>query len=299
LVNDLNATRQPWKIAVFHRAPYSALGEHGSDPLVRSVFEPIFSAHDVALVLSGHEHDYERTTPQQRTPGTLGVTYIVTGGGGARLYPAGIAPWTAASASAYHYLRGVVDPCRVAVEAVGLDGVVFDQVTLLKCAPPTQPYMGRAAVVPGTIQAEHFDDGAEGAAYHDLSAANEGGYFRPTGVDLEPSSDTGDGANVGWVFPGEWLTYTITVAAPITVDVFARVSSPGLGGTLGFVVDDVPAAGTLQIPATGGWQQWQTVRGPRLPLTAGVHRLRVEMRSVSAPGAAVGNINAFTLQAAP
>jgi hypothetical protein len=39
---DLAATAQPWKIAYFHRPPYSAGGHHGSDLAVRAAFAPIF-----------------------------------------------------------------------------------------------------------------------------------------------------------------------------------------------------------------------------------------------------------------
>ena len=42
LESDLAATAQPWKIAVFHRSPYSAGAEHGSDLVVRGAFGPIF-----------------------------------------------------------------------------------------------------------------------------------------------------------------------------------------------------------------------------------------------------------------
>lgn len=139
LIDDLMRTTQPWKIAVFHRPPFSAGGEHGSDLTVRSVFAPIFESHGVSLVLTGHEHDYERTIPWRETSGGQPVTYIVTGGGGALLYPAAAGPWTAASRSAYHYVRGAISSCAITVEAVGLDGAVFDATRLDRCATPMPP----------------------------------------------------------------------------------------------------------------------------------------------------------------
>ncbi|MDO8686315.1 MAG: hypothetical protein Q7J78_06575 [Clostridiales bacterium] len=36
----------------------------------------------------------------------------------------------------------------------------------------------------GTIQAENFDNGGEGVAYHDSDATNSGGQYRSTGVDI-------------------------------------------------------------------------------------------------------------------
>ena len=64
------------------------------------------------------------------------------------------------------------------------------------------------------IQAENFDTGGEGVAYHDTDAANSGGQYRPSeGVDIETTTDAGGGSNVGWVNGGEWLEYTVNVAA--------------------------------------------------------------------------------------
>ncbi len=136
---DLASTAQPWKIAYFHRSPYSAVGEHGSDLAVRSAFGPIFERHGVQLVLSAHEHDYERTRPIREGASGSEVTYLVSGGGGAPLYPAGTAAWTAYSASRHHYLRGSVDQCTLRVDAIGLDGTPFDGATLDRCTPPPPP----------------------------------------------------------------------------------------------------------------------------------------------------------------
>jgi len=47
---------------------------------------------------------------------------------------------------------------------------------------------------------------------------NVGGQYRPDeGVDIEKTSDTGGGYNVGWISEGEWLEYTIRVRNPDTI----------------------------------------------------------------------------------
>ena len=86
--------------------------------------------------------------------------------------------------------------------------------------------------MPGTVQAEDFDDGGEGVAYHDLTAANEGGAYRSTGVDLEASADAGGGYNVGWAQAGEWLEYTFSVPTAGSYALDLRVASSGAGGSL-------------------------------------------------------------------
>src|SRR5258708_5262982 len=67
------------------------------------------------------------------------------------------------------------------------------------------PFYGHVLQLPGLWQAEAFDNGGEGVAYHDTTAVNEGGAFRNTGVDIEPTLDVGGGYNVGWTHAGEWL----------------------------------------------------------------------------------------------
>ncbi|MCG3163691.1 MAG: 3',5'-cyclic adenosine monophosphate phosphodiesterase CpdA [Acidobacteria bacterium] len=65
-----------WKIAYFHHPIYSSGDKHGSNLKLRAELEPLFIRHGVAAVLSGHDHTYERTQPQQ------GVQYFVAGSGG-------------------------------------------------------------------------------------------------------------------------------------------------------------------------------------------------------------------------
>jgi hypothetical protein len=138
LESDLAATSQPWKVAFYHRSPFSAGGEHGSDLAVRNAFAPVFERYGVQLSLSAHEHDYERTVPVAIAGGPP-VVYVVAGGGGAPLYPAGTASWTAHSASRHHYVRASADACTLTLEAVALTGAVFDGTTLSRCPAPPPP----------------------------------------------------------------------------------------------------------------------------------------------------------------
>jgi hypothetical protein len=134
LADDLTSTTQPWKIAFFHRSPYSAGGEHGSDLAVRAAFAPLFEQYGVRLAISSHEHDYERTYPQRQSSSGTPVTYIVSGGGGGPVYPAARGPWTAFSSSQHHYVRGDVTPCTITLRAISLSGATFDATTLDRCA---------------------------------------------------------------------------------------------------------------------------------------------------------------------
>lgn len=123
LEKDLAATDKPWKFVYFHRPPYSS-SQHGSDESIRSDLEPVFARHGVDVVFNGHDHDYERTVPIR------GVTYVVTGGGGKDLYPAGRSRWTAFSESAHHATRVRIEGDRLLLEAVRTDGNVMDRLEL-------------------------------------------------------------------------------------------------------------------------------------------------------------------------
>jgi len=99
---------------------------------------------------------------------------------------------------------------------------------------------------------------------------------------------------VGWTPAGEWLKYTVNVAATGTYMLETRLANVGTGATFHVEVDGVDRTGPIAVPDTGGWQNWQTVATTGIPLTAGVRVLRVVLDSV-ASGGGVGNYNWFRL----
>jgi len=73
---ELQGSGSDWKIAVFHHPLYSSGERHGSDTRLREVLEPLFIKYNVSVVLTGHDHFYERVKPQHD------ITYFVVGSGG-------------------------------------------------------------------------------------------------------------------------------------------------------------------------------------------------------------------------
>ncbi|MCA9245194.1 MAG: metallophosphoesterase [Phycisphaerales bacterium] len=93
-----------WRFVVFHHAPFTTWGTHPNQNSlkIRRALIPAIEAAGVDIVFSGHEHMYLRTLPMRgETPATDGVTYIISGAGGGRLYdsapeeqwPAWLAKW--------------------------------------------------------------------------------------------------------------------------------------------------------------------------------------------------------------
>ena len=73
---ELQGSGSDWKIPVFHHPLYSSGERHGSDRKLRDVLEPLFIKYNVSVVLTGHDHFYERVKPQN------GIVYFVVGSGG-------------------------------------------------------------------------------------------------------------------------------------------------------------------------------------------------------------------------
>jgi endonuclease/exonuclease/phosphatase family metal-dependent hydrolase len=123
------------------------------------------------------------------------------------------------------------------------------------------PYLGYPISLPGTVQAANFDDGGEGVAYHDSTPGNLGGAYRSTDVDIQPSS-TG-GYNVGWTTAGEWLNYSVAVAADGDYTLQLQVATPYSGQSvhIGFA-GPINMWTSVPIPSTGDWQTWTTVNVP-------------------------------------
>jgi hypothetical protein len=72
----LRSANEEWKICYFHHPLYSDGVKHGPALELRVLLEPILVRYGVDVVFSGHDHVYERLTPQ------AGISYFVTGAGG-------------------------------------------------------------------------------------------------------------------------------------------------------------------------------------------------------------------------
>ena len=132
--------------------------------------------------------------------------------------------------------------------------------------------------LPGTIEAEDFNNGSEGAAYHDSDPTNNGGQYRTTGVDVRTAA-AGNGFAVFNAVAGEWMNYTVSVAAAGDYDLSVRVASRNAGGTFHVLLDGRDVTGAMQVPGTGAWQTFQAVTKKGVRLSQGVHVLRLSLDS--------------------
>jgi hypothetical protein len=126
---------------------------------------------------------------------------------------------------------------------------------------PEGPFGGAAAAAPGTVQAENYDTGGQGVAYNVTSVNGNANGYRADGVDLETTSDSGGGYDLGWTGSGQWFRYTVDVAAAGTYTVGLRLAAlSAVTGALHLSnAAGADLTGAVDVPATGGWQDWATV----------------------------------------
>ena len=186
---------------------------------------------------------------------------------------------------------------------LGVDFTALSAALNAPVSPPTPspspggstPYSGTPVALPGSVEFENYDVGGEGVAYHDTTSGNTGGVYRSNRVDIAASTDAGAGCLVGWTAAGEWLNYTVNVAAAGTYAIDVRVASNGAGGTFHIEVNGVNKTGPITVPNTGGWQTWQTITKTGVSLSAGTQVIRVVMDSIGASGS-IANFNWFAVR---
>lgn len=117
-----------WKVVVFHQPAFSC-SQHDGDPRIVERWVPLFDEFRVDLVLSSHDHNYQRFT--------VGSTaYVVSGGGGADLYalddcPEGSPQRLAANDQKHHFLSVEAADTEMLIQVIDTQGRVLDSFSLL------------------------------------------------------------------------------------------------------------------------------------------------------------------------
>jgi glucose/arabinose dehydrogenase len=136
-----------------------------------------------------------------------------------------------------------------------------------------QPFYGTPINIPGRVEAEDFDKGGEGYAYHDNNTQNSGNQYRTAeGVDIENCNE--GGYNLGWVGNGEWLEYTLNVTQAGNYNIGFRVGTPYTNRLARLEIDGANISGPINIPQTGGFGAWQTVTVNNIYLALGTKVMR-------------------------
>ena len=124
LDEDLRRNKQPW-VVVFGHHPMYTNSLRGPQMWIRQAFAKILTDRKVDLVLTGHEHQYERFE-------VGGVNYVVSGGGGARLTRFFGSQRALKQATVHHYLAFEVTKDKLVMKAIDINGKEIETLTLEK-----------------------------------------------------------------------------------------------------------------------------------------------------------------------
>lgn len=141
--------------------------------------------------------------------------------------------------------------------------------------------------VPGTVEAENFDEGAKGVAYYESDTKTADGYRSGHAVDIRGDINASGGYYIGEVQPGEWMCYTIEVdeAGTYSIDTYC-VKGDGSEGSFYFEVDGRGASRSIAI-SQGGWTDFtKKTTVTNIQLTKGKHVLKYV-------GSTPGNLDKF------
>jgi hypothetical protein len=176
-------------VVYFHHCAYCTITSHGSDGGVRRQWVPVFDRHDVDLVINGHNHGYERTTPIRGNVPTVdapsgatvhpkvdGTTYICAGGGGRspnELGPPGqgfisngpaahdvkvtgeteAAPWSVKAVANNSFIRVAVDPAAPNGETTMTISAIDTAGKVFDSVVLARPRLRTATTVPTAVAA--------------------------------------------------------------------------------------------------------------------------------------------------
>ncbi|WP_158224738.1 carbohydrate-binding protein [Agaribacterium haliotis] len=127
--------------------------------------------------------------------------------------------------------------------------------------PSEEQHAYKSMTIPGLLELEDFDVGGEGVAYHDSDQGNSGRAYRPDEhIDIQTTTDSGGGFNLGWLADGEWLEYSLADVAPGNYDIELRVAAKDSAGAKAVkLILASRSLAVMEFDGTGGWQNWKTV----------------------------------------
>lgn len=148
---------------------------------------------------------------------------------------------------------------------------------------------------PARIEAENFDQGANGVSYSDSTPENlgQGAYRLESEADIQDSADLGGGSEIAFTTAGEWLQYSVNVASRGFYDLTFRYSKGSAGvSSIQVLSDGTELANNIPFPNTTGWSSYREVT-QRITLESGPQVLRVRFIDGSM------NLNHLTFASVP
>lgn len=163
------------------------------------------------------------------------------------------------------------------------DSIIFEKSCSARAFEPSTPFKQEPITLPGVLETEDFDNGANGVAYSDTNDKNEGGKYRTdSGVDIDSSAD--GGYVIGWTAGGEWLEYTVKVEEEQVMVWSAKVASGMSGSAFKIYMGDTDLTGKVPVPqtASGSWSVYTEVKGrTKIAMPVGTYKLRLAIEGAN------------------
>ena len=106
-------------------------------------------------------------------------------------------------------------------------------------------------------------------------------YSGMSGVQAANTQDAGGGQAMGWIDNGDWMDYQVSAPSSGNYTVNFRLACPFTGARLQIKNSAGTVLSTVDIPYTGGFENWQTVSAS-IALAAGTQTIRIQ--SVASAG---------------
>lgn len=181
------------------------------------------------------------------------------------------------------------------------DGSTYTRFSSFRSCNPRAPYKNKPTVLPGVLQAENFDSGADGIAFHDSNSNKEGtgASYRSDdgGIDIEKG---GSGYVIGYTQVGEWMEYTVDVKEAGLYAYTINYSAPENNASVSLALSTpdglVPLTeDKVALPKTGSWTTYKnTLNRMLVPLEEGVQVLRLTI--TGGTGTYITNIDKITFE---
>ncbi len=161
------------------------------------------------------------------------------------------------------------------------DGETYSRVGGFTNYKPRTTYKENPTELPGTIEAEDFDMGPEGIAFHESDTQNEGVSYRTDEVGVDIVTGNG-GYALGYTAVGEWLEYTVDVKEAGYYDFAATLSTGSAGAGLQLELNTENGLTNLseviyaEMVKSGSWDDYRDICGRTLiELPAGKQIIRI------------------------
>jgi uncharacterized repeat protein (TIGR02543 family) len=136
------------------------------------------------------------------------------------------------------------------------------------------------------IEAEDYDEGGEGVAYHDYDTGNSGGAYRDDDVDIAADPKASNGHAVVQFKGGDWMKYTFEVdsSANYEMSYIAACRNNDAASVNTFIDDSLQFGGPVAVKRTFDWSVFESnIMPDSVYLEKGTHVLKI------AQGASLSN----------